>query len=794
LSLHALLVSTGLAAGPSVPVDAMAGIANHYAPGTPVTPDARASRLRPATFATRLAPPVDLLEGVGCTVASVDHLAGAYRSDVVDGVVGEDAAATPLVGTLTRSGRRFVGSVGARVLGGVVGAYDRRHRIVVDAGNGRVVVGQAARTRGTTGVFMAMELTCPPGTPLESTLAPWFDGTLAGLDTLSPVDADGDGFPADVDCDDDDANVNPAAAEVCNEVDDNCRDGVDDADPAWIRATGVETFADADLDGFGDPGTALQTCVAPAGRVTDATDCDDTRAAVNPAAAEVCNEIDDNCRDGVDDADPAWIRATGVETFADADLDGFGDPGTALQTCVAPAGRVTDATDCDDTRAAVNPAAAEVCNGLDDNCRDGVDDADPAWDSSEGTFTYADGDLDGHGDPDAGGLTCGVPAGRSLDADDCDDTTAAVHPDATEICDSLDNDCDGHTDPWATFADQQVLRSASRGPVDVPWGGGTTWSFWMRPTGIDSQWTNLLHVGDANTERNPAVWFYPGQTRLQVRWGSDASWNDGADPVSQLPMNDWTHVAIRASDTRLDVYYDGVRQIARGGSGWRSSVGTLFTSDPWFRSANVEVQGLEVACGAVPDEEIQRAAELEPPPPESCLDLYEVGHRTNGVYSILTVDGWDEVRCDMTRGGWTRVVRIGSGDRQHTVPEAGGDPSAEAGGGKLSDVAINAIATEDRWLFTCGTGPGRDEIYLTHDQGPWSSTPDPARLWSVDADGDGLYECQTQNTFGGGWFQGSTSCPPQAGYSYSGMFESFFNGCMPSETGIWGADGELWVR
>ena len=31
-------------------------------------------------------------------------------------------------------------------------------------------------------------------------------------------------------------------------------------------------------------------------------------------------------------------------------------------------------------------------------------------------------------------------------ADDCDDADAAVHPGATEVCDSLDNDCDGATD------------------------------------------------------------------------------------------------------------------------------------------------------------------------------------------------------------------------------------------------------------------------------------------------------------------------------------------------------------
>ena len=128
---------------------------------------------------------------------------------------------------------------------------------------------------------------------------------------------------------------------------------------------GVETtfYTDTDGDGYGDSNSAVtvDACDAPSGYVTDNTDCDDTNAAVNPAASEVCNDIDDNCDGQVDE---------GVQTtfYADNDEDGYGNSSDAIDACDTPSGYVTDNTDCDDTDAGVNPGASEVCNGIDDNC------------------------------------------------------------------------------------------------------------------------------------------------------------------------------------------------------------------------------------------------------------------------------------------------------------------------------------------------------------------------------------------------------------------------------------------
>lgn len=210
----------------------------------------------------------------------------------------------------------------------------------------------------------------------------------------------------------------------------------DDKDPDVQRRV---WYADADDDGYGDAQDTVNMCEAPEGWVENDEDCDDGAASVHPAAAEVCNEVDDDCNGLVDDGEGV------VQTwYVDGDGDGFGDPDLQVSACEAPPGTVLQAGDCDDGSPAVNPDASDDCNGVDDDCS-GAPDDDPAfW-----LDWYVDDDGDGFGEEDTDVVTTGC-AGLGDDApnaDDCDDVDPLVNPLAEERCDGFDNNCDGATDP-----------------------------------------------------------------------------------------------------------------------------------------------------------------------------------------------------------------------------------------------------------------------------------------------------------------------------------------------------------
>lgn len=163
-------------------------------------------------------------------------------------------------------------------------------------------------------------------------------------------------------------------------------------------------------------------------------DCDDADADVFPGAEERCNNLDDNCNGAVDE------QAVDAQPFfTDRDGDGFGAPGVALQDCALPDGFAERAGDCDDGRADTFPSAEEVCDGLDNDCDGRIDEGTrlPFW-------TDADGD--GFGAPNTRQWACGAPAGTTDNRDDCDDTNNMRFPGAVELCDDIDDNCDGLVD------------------------------------------------------------------------------------------------------------------------------------------------------------------------------------------------------------------------------------------------------------------------------------------------------------------------------------------------------------
>jgi len=266
------------------------------------------------------------------------------------------------------------------------------------------------------------------------------DGDGYGRDSMSVLSCQQPvGYVADSnDCDDLDPGSYPGATEVCDEADNNCDGVVDEgaaAPPTW--------FADADGDSFGNASVSVVSCLAPFGTVATSGDCDDLDALSFPGGTEVCDGADNNCDGVVDEG----VTST---FFADADGDGYGDPGTSVQACFQPGGASSNSLDCDDGSPAAHPGGIEVCDGADNDCDGSVDNG--ALDAS--TF-FVDADGDGYGDPNTAQTSCNPGVGSVANGNDCDDTPgtgSGTNPAATETCDSTDNDCDGAIDEAAVDA------------------------------------------------------------------------------------------------------------------------------------------------------------------------------------------------------------------------------------------------------------------------------------------------------------------------------------------------------
>jgi len=167
-------------------------------------------------------------------------------------------------------------------------------------------------------------------------------------------------------------------------------------------------------------------------------DCDDNNPMIHPGAPERCDGVDTDC-DGVEDDGEDVVD--GSTWYPDADGDGFGDPRQERTACSQPEGFVADQGDCDDTDATIHDGAEELCDGVDNDC-DGETDEGLA----DASTWYADGDRDGFGTDDDTRNSCVQPEGYVADGGDCNDGDAAVGPHVDEVCDGVDNDCDGETD------------------------------------------------------------------------------------------------------------------------------------------------------------------------------------------------------------------------------------------------------------------------------------------------------------------------------------------------------------
>jgi hypothetical protein len=409
-------------------------------------------------------------------------------------------------------------------------------------------------------------------------LSSWYkdndgDGYSDGVSQESPTRPDPNWYLAGElisiagDCKDDDSDINPGAAEICNdELDNDCDSEIDcfDEDCIGIPPCDKTWFKDSDGDEYSD-GTSQESPTKPGdiwylAEELTATfgDCNDDDADINPGAAEICNdELDNDCDSKIDceDEDCNGIPPCDNIWFKDSDGDGYSD-GTSQESPTKPGdiwylAEELTATfgDCNDDDADINPGAPEKCNDdFDNDCDSEIDceDEDCIGIPPCNRTWYKDSDGDGYSDgtsqespnrPDDIWYLAGELEAISGDCNDEDDS---IHPGADEIlCDFIDQDCDGNDYCIFDFEDVTPTYVFNLSQLDRPGKITKSLSVTKNKVRIDIVRENSSDDGQENDEKFDMTDVF-GNVRIDPFVNPDAPNSEFIvnfiDPETERPM------------------------------------------------------------------------------------------------------------------------------------------------------------------------------------------------------------------------------------------------------------------
>jgi hypothetical protein len=236
------------------------------------------------------------------------------------------------------------------------------------------------------------------------------------------------------DCNDTNSSIYPGAPLNCNNGQDNDCSG------------NIETWAYTDQDGDkfapNNSSSCVDTVVFPgkitAGQELGYNDCNDTNSSIYPGAPLNCNNGQDNDCSG------------NVEKWAYTDQDGDRYAPNSTSSCFdvvnfpgkITAGQELGYNDCNDTNSSIYPGAPLNCNnGQDNDCSGNVE----KW-----AYTDQDGDRYAPNSTsscfDAVSFPGQITVGQEFGTNDCNDNNSAINPGAGEVCNGIDDNCNGQAD------------------------------------------------------------------------------------------------------------------------------------------------------------------------------------------------------------------------------------------------------------------------------------------------------------------------------------------------------------
>jgi len=214
-----------------------------------------------------------------------------------------------------------------------------------------------------------------------------------------------------------------------------------------------------------------------------------------------------------------------------------------------------EAEDPDWSAEAAECFAFEWCDGLDN---DGDGEVDEEGDLIGAPAWYPDVDGDGWGDDANPVFACDQPVDHLPDGGDCDDADPAIHPGAEDVCDGIDNNCDGLVDGHGAaslyFDGGDDMVHVGDDPVlDIT--GPITMEAWVYSENPNSDEPVLAKEYAGGLQQ---YWFGVFYNGFGLLLGDGNSWGLDARSSGQIDANTWTHIASVWDGLNWANYQDGM--------------------------------------------------------------------------------------------------------------------------------------------------------------------------------------------------------------------------------------------